>query len=111
AGLVLTPDVARNTPFRGNFEYAVEVMPVYAVFTSNGAVYGASVKPIILRWNFTANRRVIPYFHFAGGAVFTTANIPPGDTSNINFTPQLGGGIHWFRRPERSVDFGFDLVH
>jgi lipid A 3-O-deacylase len=111
AGLVLTPDLASNTPLRGNFEYAVEVMPVYTVFTPNGAVYGASIKPFVLRWNFTANRRIVPYLHIAGGVLFTTSNVPPGNTSNINFTPQLGGGIHWFRRPERSVDFGVDVVH
>jgi lipid A 3-O-deacylase len=111
AGRVLTPDLARNTFLRGNFEYAVEVMPVYTVFTPNGAVYGASIKPFIVRWNFTANRRVIPYFHFAGGVLFTTSDVPPPNTSSINFTPQLGGGIHWFVRPERSVDFGLDLVH
>jgi lipid A 3-O-deacylase len=111
AGCVLTPDLARNTFLRGNFEYAVEVMPVYTVFTPSGAVYGASIKPFIVRWNFTANRRVIPYFHFAGGVLFTTSDVPPPNTSSINFTPQLGGGIHWFVRPERSVDFGIDLVH
>jgi hypothetical protein len=111
AGRVLTPDLGRAF-LRGNFEYAVEVMPVYTVFTPNGAVYGASIKPFIVRWNFTtANRRVIPYFHFAGGVVFTTSDVPPPNTSSINFTPQLGGGIHWFVRPERSVDFGLDLVH
>src|SRR5437016_1946475 len=111
AGRVLTPDLARSTLLRGNFEYAVEVMPVYTVFTPSGAVYGASIKPFIVRWNFTANRRVIPYFHFAGGVLFTTSDVPPPNTSSINFTPQLGGGIHWFVRPERSVDFGLDLVH
>lgn len=111
AGRVLTLDLARNTFLRGNFECAVELMPVYTVFTPGGAVYGASIKPIILRWNFTANRRVIPYFHLAGGVVFTTSDVPPPNTSSINFTPQLGGGIHWFRRPERSVDFGIDLTH
>jgi len=109
-GRVLTPDFGGNF-LHGNFEYAVEVMPVYTVFTPSGAVYGASIKPIILRWNFTSNRRVIPYFHLAGGVLFTTSDVPPPNTSSINFTPQLGGGIHWFVRPERSVDFGVDLVH
>lgn len=110
-GRVLTPDLGHSTFLRGNFEYAVEVMPVYTDFTPNGAVYGASIKPIILRWNFTANRRIVPYFHFAGGVLFTTSDVPPPNTSSINFTPQLGGGVHWFVRPERSIDFGLDLVH
>lgn len=110
-GRVLTPDLFRSSPVRGNVEYAIEILPVYTVFTPNGAVYGGSVKPFILRWNFTAPRRVVPYLQFAGGALFTTSNVPPGDTSQINFTPQLGGGIHWFRSEKRSVDFGVDLVH
>jgi hypothetical protein len=110
-GLVLTPDLASNTPLRGNFEYAVEVMPVYTVFTPNGAVYGASIKPFVFRWNFTANQRVVPYLHIAGGVLFTTSDVPPPNTSSINFTTQIGGGIHYFVRPDRSFDFGVDVVH
>ena len=110
-GLVLSPDLFRSTPIRGNFEYAIEVMPVYTVFTPGGGVYGASIKPIILRWNFTKPRTVIPYIHIAGGVLFTTSDIPRGDTSTINFTPQIGGGIHWFHRPTQSIDFGVDCVH
>ncbi len=111
AGLVLTPDLFTSTPIRGNFEYAVEIMPVYTVFTPNGAVYGASIKPFVFRWNFTRPSHVIPYIHVAGGALFTTSNVPPGDTSSINFTPQIGAGVHWFHRASRSVDFTVDVVH
>ena len=110
-GLVLTPDLFTSTPVRGNFEYAVEVMPVYTVFTPNGAVYGASIKPIILQWNFTKPRTVIPYLHIAGGVLFTASDVPPPNTSSINFTPQIGGGIHWFRDPDHSIDFSLDCVH
>ncbi|HEY6129443.1 MAG TPA: acyloxyacyl hydrolase [Candidatus Acidoferrum sp.] len=110
-GLVLTPDLFTSTPIRGNFEYAIELMPVYTVFTPNGAVYGASIKPFIAQWNFTKPSQLIPYVHIAGGVLFTTSDVPPPNTSSINFTPQIGGGVHWFVRPERSVDFGFDVVH
>jgi hypothetical protein len=111
AGIVLTPDLFTGTPIRGNFEYAVEVMPVYTVFTPGGAVYGGSIKPFVFRWNFTKPRRIVPYVHVSGGALFTTSNIPPGDTSSINFTPQIGAGLHWFHRVDRSVDFTVDVVH
>jgi lipid A 3-O-deacylase len=111
AGLVLSPDLFTSTPIRGNFEYAVEVMPVYTVFTPSGAVYGASIKPFVFRWNFTANQRVVPYLHIAGGVLFTTSDVPPPNTSSINFTSQIGSGIHYFVRPNRSVDFGVDVVH
>jgi hypothetical protein len=110
-GLVLTPDFFTSTPIRGNFEYAFEVMPVYIVFTPNGAVYGGSIKPFVFQWNFTRPHTVIPYLHVAGGVLFTTSDVPPPHTSSINFTPQIGGGVHWFYRPERSVDFSVDVVH
>ena len=58
AGLVLTPDLFTSTPIRGNLEYAIEVMPVYTVFTPNGAVYGASIKPFLVQWNFTKPQRL-----------------------------------------------------
>src|SRR5215831_5298150 len=76
-GLVLTPDLFTSAPVRGNLEYAVEIMPVYTVFTPNGAVYGASIKPFIVRWNFTKPRNVVPYLHIAGGVLFTTSDLPP----------------------------------
>jgi len=111
AGLVLSPDLFTSTALRGNFEYAAEFMPVYTVFTPSGDVYGASVKPIILRWNFTRPGRLVAFAQIAGGVLFTTSHVPPGDTSSINFTPQGGLGAHWFRRPDRSVDFAVDVVH
>src|SRR5215467_7853411 len=85
-GLILSPDLFTSTPIRGNFEYAIEIMPVYTVFTPVGAVYGASIKPIILQWNFTKPRTVLPYVH-------------------------IGGGVRWFVRPARSLDFQVDVVH
>ena len=110
-GLVVSHDLFTSTPIRGNLEYAVEVMPVYTVFTPGGAVYGGSIKPIILQWNFTKPRTVVPYLHIAGGVLFTTSDVPPPNTSSVNFTPQIGGGVHWFVRPKRSVDFQVDVVH
>src|SRR5262247_1675113 len=102
-GLVLTPDLFTSTPVRGNLEYAVEIMPVYTVFTPNGAVYGASIKPFLVQWNFTKPRTVVPYLQIAGGVLFTTSDVPPPDTSSVNFTPQIGGGVHWFRGTDRSM--------
>lgn len=109
-GRVLTADHLGGWR-RGNLEFAAEFMPAYVVFTTAGPIYGASFKPVILRWNFTANRHIVPYLHLAGGVLFSTSNVPPGNTSRVNFTPQGGGGIHWFRRPDQSLDFGCDLVH
>ena len=110
AGRVLT---AEHLPgiLRGNFEWAVDLLPVYSVFTPNGAVYGASFKPVIWQWNFTRGRKIVPYAAIAGGIVFTTRNIPPGDTSSVNFTPQASFGAHLFECPGRALLFEVSIAH
>ncbi len=106
---------------RGNYEFAGEFLPVYVFFTPAEhafgstipaqSIYGMSLKAVFAQWNFTTSRHVVPYAHLAGGILFSTSNVPPGNGSSVNFTPQLGGGIHWFRRANQSFDFGCDVVH
>ncbi len=93
--------------------------------TGGGTFYGVSLTPVIFRWNFlTRSRRVQPWFQAAGGLIYTTHKFPPnyysnpnatppldGGTSVWNFTPQGGGGIHYFLRPGRSIDLGVNAVH
>ena len=69
-GLVLTKEFMPGI-LRGNFEWAVDVMPVYIVFPPNSGVYGGSIKPVIWKWNFTHWQKVAPYFAAAGGILFT----------------------------------------
>jgi lipid A 3-O-deacylase len=96
---------------RGNFEWAVDAMPVYTFFTPSGTVYGGSFKPVIWQWNFTSGQQFAPYVAAAGGIVFTTNNIPPGNTSYVNFTPQFVVGTHLFTKPRRAVFFEGSLAH
>ena len=82
---------------------------------------GVSITPVIFRWNFlTSSRRIQPWFQAAGGLIYTTHKFPPdqlvphgtpGGTSVWNFSPQGGGGLHYFVRPNRSVDLGVNGVH
>jgi lipid A 3-O-deacylase len=99
AGKVITDPHLRG-PLRGQFEYAVEVMPYwqsftpgphsalteyvyqghtgYAVFPYGGGTYtGVSITPIILRWNFEPGRRFAPWAQGAGGLIYTTHKYPP----------------------------------
>ncbi len=92
-----------------------------------GTFYGVSLTPVILRWNFaTSSHRIQPWFQAAGGLIYTTHKYPPnymscpepectppidGGTSVWNFSPQGGGGIHYFLRPKRSIDLGVNGVH
>jgi len=144
AGRVLTPNVG-NGFFRGNFEYAVEVLPYFEAFTPvfqrvsctavnvcsapynvGGTFHGVSITPIILRWNLARHGKFVPYAQAAGGLLYTThkfpsygnldttnynENGPNSETSVWNFTPQGGVGLHYFTRPNRSIDFSANGEH
>jgi hypothetical protein len=161
AGKVLTGNIGRGA-LRGNFEYAVEGFPFWqsytptslrqncidvalpgvpgvqdascsAPFTVGGTFTGASITPIILRWNFAGTQRVVPWVQGAGGLLWTNHKYPAfggppissggitnssignnaanDDTSVWNFTPQFGVGAHYFLSSKRSVDFGANAIH
>jgi hypothetical protein len=86
-----------------------------------GTFRGVSLTPVILRWNFfTRSRRIQPWFQGAGGLIYTTHKFPPnilssagvnGGTSVWNFSPQGGGGVHFFTSARRSIDLGVNAVH
>lgn len=97
---------------RGNFEWAGDAMPAYVIFpSSTGAVYGGSFTPVMWLWNFTGRRKVAPYFGPQGGVVFSTHNIPPGNTSYVNFTPGGVLGLHLFMREGRAVMIEGGIIH
>jgi len=159
AGKVLTDNFAPG-PLRGNFEYAVELFPFWqsytpvitrqncvavpgaagtvqsscsAPFSVGGTYTGASITPIILRWNFASSKRWAPWVQGAGAVIWTNHKYPPfggppvsngglsstpvgnngpaSNTSVWNFAPQFGIGVHYFTRPNRSIDFGANAVH
>lgn len=96
---------------RGNFEFAADFMPLYLVMQPGGAVYGASFKPVIFQWNFTSHKTIDPYALIASGILFTTSNVPPGNTSYVNFTTQGALGFRFFQRPKRSWNVEIQAVH
>ncbi len=105
AGRILTPNVGAGL-LRGNFEYGVEVFPLWQSYTPKfqrakcvqafppvspppgtyascspeytvgGTFTGVSVTPIILRWNFTHGERWMPWIQGAGGVVWTNHKYP-----------------------------------
>ena len=81
---------------RGQFEYAVDVVPVFLVVQRTGTAYGFGLNPFALKWNFTKPRKVVPYFELGGGTLFTNDYVPPG-TSHVNFTSSGGLGLHFLR--------------
>lgn len=148
AGKVLTGNFGPGL-LRGNFEYAAEAFPFWQSYTPKfqrtncvegvaqgsiicsqpytvgGTYTGASVTPIILRWNFAGTRRTAFWAQAAGGLLWTNHkypafgspipslgnNGPNSEASVWNFTPQGGAGLHYFLKPKRSIDFGINAVH
>ena len=148
AGKVLTYEHGPGL-LRGRFEYAVEVFPFWqsytptfqrancvpitgstaiscsGLYTTGGTYTGASVTPIILRWNLKGTGKFVPWVQGAGGLLWTNHKYPAfgspilnlgndgpnTEASVFNFTPQGGIGVHYFVRPNRSVDFGVNAVH
>lgn len=131
--------------FRGQFELAGEILPYWQAFTpaphiqpdtchdpvtglnytcqvavGGGTFTGASLTPVIFRWDFRTGRRIAPWFQAAGGVIYTTHKFPPdvlvphglpGGTSVWNFCPQGGIGIHYFIRPGRAITLSANGVH
>jgi lipid A 3-O-deacylase len=148
AGKVLTGNLGPG-PLRGNFEYAIEVFPFWQsytpkfqranctavpgsqilscspLYTVGGTFTGASIVPIILRWNFAGTGRFAPWIQGAGGVIWTNHKYPSfgspvlnlgndgpnTDASVWNFSPQFGVGVHYFIHPNRSIDFSANGVH
>jgi lipid A 3-O-deacylase len=147
-GRVLTPELGKSF-FRGNVEYAGEFFPYWqsntptfqrikcaatsnplvlncsAPYTVGGTFHGVSITPIILRWNFTRGKRIMPWAQAAGGVLWTNHKYPAygsgdvnlsnygpnSDASVWNFTPQGGVGMHYFVKPTQSVDLSANGIH
>jgi len=127
-GKVLT-DAAGPGILRGQFEYAIELIPYWQAFTprrtyplgpqlpsvtTGGTYTGLSMTPAILRWNVVRWKRVMPWLQGGGGLIWTNHKFPPNGsrgTSVWNFEPQFGVGFHYFVKPDRAITFGANAVH
>ncbi|HTW49345.1 MAG TPA: acyloxyacyl hydrolase [Acidobacteriaceae bacterium] len=106
--------------FRGQFEYAGELMPYWQAFTpppheqlitytldgvqysytapyGGGTFTGVSLTPIILRWDLRPGRKIAPWVQGAGGLIYTTHKFPP-DQLVPQGTP--GGTSVWNFSPQ-----------
>lgn len=92
-GWVLTDAVGPRF-LRGRFECVVDAVPAYVIFQPRGAVYGAGINPLGLKWNFDTGRRVAPYFDMDGGLLLTSNNVPAG-ISRVNFASGPGFGANF----------------
>lgn len=97
---------------RGDFEWAVDMLPVFEVFAVNQQnIYGGSFVPAIWQWNFTSGKRIVPYFAAQGGILFTKEDVPPGDTSPVNFTSGAKIGIHYLTKRHQALLMEMSVLH
>ena len=110
-GRVMTGELGHGWG-KGTFELDGEITPVDDVFWGGYKnVYGFGITPVDMKWNFTSGKRLVPFVEASGGLLWSTVNIPPGDTSQINFTPGGGGGMHIFLKPGRALTWTLRAVH
>ncbi|MFZ0912945.1 MAG: acyloxyacyl hydrolase [Candidatus Korobacteraceae bacterium] len=95
---------------RGTFEMAGDIIPVDEYWI-HGAQYAAAINPFIAKWNFTSAGKVAPYIAAVGGVLFSTHNLPPGDTANVNFTSGAEVGAQIFRKERNSWDLAVKAYH
>jgi lipid A 3-O-deacylase len=140
AGRVMTPMIHAGA-LSGRFEYGVNVMPLFQAYTpaaryeevtspnnnvateeyiGGGTFTGASVTPVVFRWNFgEEHKRVLPWFQAQAGVLWTNHKFPPvlspvaepEGTSIWNFRSGAGVGMHCFTDPQHSVDFALNVEH
>jgi hypothetical protein len=137
-GKVLTGDFGPSF-LHGNFEFAGDIVPLWLIWQDSfrvrqasslppaiaatfppGAqvavfqrerVYGGSFHPVILKWNFTRCKRVVPYFAAEGGVLFTKEDVPFPDTSNVNFTPGGAAGLQIFLKRHQALVLSAHATH
>jgi lipid A 3-O-deacylase len=107
-GRVLTGEFMPGR-LRGNVEFVADVIPFMAVFQPENA-YGAGFNPMILKWNFTSGKKLVPFIEAGGGVLFSNKDIPI-NTGTVNFTPQGGFGFHYFTQPKRAITFTGKYLH
>jgi lipid A 3-O-deacylase len=108
-GRVLTNEHGRGI-LRGTFEWAFDIIPLDEYWIRGGQ-YAGGVDPVVAKWNFTHGCKISPYAAIVGGVLFSTHNLPPGDTSQVNFTSGGEIGAQIFRKERNSVDLSVKAYH
>jgi hypothetical protein len=97
------------TGLRGRLEYALDATPIFWFFQPGSSAYGMGVSPLVLKWNFDAGNRIVPYVEVNEGLLVATHTVPPGG-SHFNFTNSGAIGAH-FLGPRANISAEIRLTH
>jgi hypothetical protein len=116
-GRVLTGEMGSGR-FRGTFEWAADIMPLYEVrqsaFYTSGPqqwIYSFAANPVVLKYNWTGGKKVVPYLAAEGGLLLSTKDIPAPDTSSVNFMPGGAFGFYFLRSNRQALDVSAHITH
>lgn len=116
-GRVMTGTIG-DGKFRGTFEWASDIMPVYEVrqayFYDSGPtqwIYGFAANPVVLKWNWTGGNKVVPYFAAEGGFLVSMHDVPTVNSSSFNFLPGGAFGIYILHGDKHAIDASVHITH
>ena len=90
-GIGLSEPLSGDAWYRGNLELLAEGAFLYAYEPKGGFAWGGS---LLLRWNFLASQRVVPFLELGAGLVDLEFDLEH-QADGISFTPQGGVGLHY----------------
>ncbi len=106
-GQVTSGEWAPEQWYGGNWTISGELDLGYQYRGGSAAVAGAA---IISRYVFTAEGDWFPYLLAGVGANWTDMG-EPDLGGNFQFSPQGGGGVYWFFRPDIAATLEYRFVH
>ncbi|HXW56511.1 MAG TPA: acyloxyacyl hydrolase [Candidatus Cybelea sp.] len=109
-GKIITDEVGTGWR-RFALQYGFDLVPLF-IQSGNTKILGGGFEPVMLRFNSSHQiGGVRPYIELAGGAVLTTSNLPPGNTSAFNFTARGGGGVYIRFKKRQAWDLSCRYFH
>lgn len=124
---------------RGQAEAMLELFPywqeyspaqTFTVYLASGGtfiagvtgynIHGITATPAMMRWNFVRKEssRSMWWTQTGGGLLWTSVRfpqgngeLPSGETSRINFTPQVAFGDNIFLKRNQSLNFAVHAIH
>lgn len=116
-GRVLTGTIG-DGKFRGTFEWASDIMPLYEIrqsdfytFGPQRWIYGFAANPVVLKWNWTGGNKVVPYFSAEGGFLVSRHDVPTVNSSSFNFLPGGAFGLYFLRSSKGAIDASVHVTH
>lgn len=94
---------------RGQFQWGVEVIPLFTQFTPDRA-YGVGVSPLLWRWNFEPRAHASPFAELGGGVLWTNRDLPP-ETTRANYTVHVTLGVRVLGARSRGATIGYRFEH